>query len=522
MYDYIVIGAGSAGCAVAARLSESGRYNVLLLEAGGPDAVQSIHIPAAFPTLFKSEVDWSYETTPQEHARGLRDFVPRGKVLGGSSSINAMIYQRGHASVYDRWEALGNPGWSYADVLPYFKKSENQERGASDAYGVGGPINVADPRDPNPLSLALVLAATQIGLPVTTDFNSGHQEGIGLYQVTQKNGMRCSAAVGYLHPAMERANLTVTLGAHVTRLVFEQSRCVGVTYTKDGQEHTAHAHREIILSGGAINSPQLLMLSGVGPAAHLAELCIPVVKDMPGVGQNLMDHLMVPLSYHCTQPVSLAAAQTEEQLIKFQTEQKGLLTSNVGEAGGFLKLDPNSPAPELQFHFGPSWFLFHGFKNPPGHGFTLLPSLVGTKSVGQLTLRSANPFDAPKIDPNYLAEEDDLKVLVTGMKIARKLLLAPAFDAYRGEEYTPGPDVQTDAELAAFVRGNVQSLYHPVGTCKMGNDRMAVVDHELRVHGIHGLRVVDASIMPQIVNANTNAPSIMIAEKAADIILRST
>jgi choline dehydrogenase len=521
MFDYIVIGAGSAGCAIAARLSERGDHRVLLLEAGGRDDHPSIQVPVAFSQLFRGQADWNYETTPQARAQGLCDFVPRGKVLGGCSAINAMIYQRGHASIYDRWAALGNPGWSYADVLPYFKKSEHQERGASPYHGVGGPLNVADQRDPSPLSGALVKAAEELGFPVNRDFNGERQEGFGLYQVTQKNGMRCSAAIAYLAPAMGRENLTIETLAHATRLLFEHHRCVGVAYLKDGREETARARREVIVASGAINSPKLLMLSGIGPAAHLRALGIPVVKDMPGVGQNLTDHLMVPLAYHCTQPISLAAAQTEVEMARFQAEQRGMLTSNVAEAGGFLKLDPSAPCPELQFHFAPGWFLFHGFKNPLGHGFTLCPSLVATKSVGQVTLRSANPLDAPFIDPNYLAEDEDLRVLVEGMKIARRLLGSPAFDGYRGEELTPGREVQTDEEIAAYVRCNVQSIYHATGTCKMGQDASAVVDHELGVHGVEGLRVADASIMPVIVNANTNAPTIMIGEKAADMILRS-
>jgi len=519
MHDFIVIGAGSAGCVLAARLSQGGRHTVLLLEAGGPDTHTSIHVPVAFPSLFKSELDWNYETTPQTRAAGRRDYLPRGKVLGGSSSINAMIYQRGHAAIYDGWAAAGNRGWSYADVLPYFKKAEHQERGPSEAHGVGGPLHVADLRDPSPLSLALLEAARESGFQVTDDFHAGAQEGFGLYQVTQKNGMRCSAAVAYLHPAMPRENLEVVTGAHVSRLVFEGARCTGVIYEKDGQQHTALAGREVILSAGSFNSPQILMLSGVGPGAALRALGIPVVKDLPGVGQNLQDHLMCPLSYHATQPITLAAAQSEAELIKFQNEQRGMLTSNVGEAGGFVKLSPSSPVPELQFHFGPAWFIFHGLQNPEGHGFTLLPGLVAPKSRGQVELRSPNPREAPVIDPNVLAEEEDLAVLVEGLKLGRKLLGARAFDPYRGEEHCPGAGAQSDAALSDHARSTVQTIYHPCGTCKMGSDTRAVVDQELRVRGLAGLRVVDASIMPVIVNANTNAPVIMIAEKAADMIL---
>jgi len=519
MHDFIILGAGSAGCVLAARLSESGRHKVLLLEAGGADAHESIHVPIAFPTLFRTEVDWSYETTPQPRAADRRDYLPRGKMLGGSSSINAMIYQRGHAAIYDGWAAAGNRGWSYADVLPYFKKSQHQERGASEAHGVGGPLNVADPRDPSPLSLALLEAAREIGLRVTDDFNAGEQEGIGLYQLTQKNGMRCSAAAAYLRPALQRENLTVVTGAHASRLLFEGGRCTGVVYEREGQEHTALAGREVILSAGTFNSPHLLMLSGVGPGAALQALGVPVVKDLPGVGQNLQDHLMVPVSFHATQPITLAAAQTEAEFVKFQTSQRGMLTSNIGEAGGFVKLSPSAPAPELQFHFGPAWFHFHGFHNPEGHGFTLLPGLVTPRSKGQVTLHAAHTREAPRIDPNYLAEEEDLRVLVEGIKLARKLLGARAFDPYRGAEHGPGAAAQSDAELSDYVRRTAQTLYHPTGTCKMGSDAAAVVDDELRVHGIAGLRVVDASIMPEIVNGNTNAPVIMIAEKAADMIL---
>ena len=520
-YDYIVVGAGSAGCAVAARLSEHTAARILLLEAGGPDDDPNIQIPAMFPGLFKTSVDWAYETEPQEHLNGRSDYMPRGKMLGGSSSMNAMVYQRGHAADYDGWAELGSEGWSWNDVLPYFKKAENQERGESKYHGVGGPLNVADLRDPNPLSLAFVKACEKQGLPLTADFNDGVQEGFGLFQVTQKGGRRCSTAAGYLDAARGRDNLTILTDAHVLRLTFDGTRCTGAVYRKDGAEHTVAASREVILCGGAINSPQLLLLAGIGPKRQLASLGIGVLADLPGVGQNLQDHLMAPVAYHCTQPISLALIESDAEVKKFQESQRGMLTSNIAEAGGFLKLSPDSPAPELQLHFCPGWFIMHGFGNPAGHGFTLLPTLVGTKSVGSLTLQSGNPSDPPRIDPNFLAEAADLEVLVEGVKLARKILNSPVFDPYRGGEYLPGPSVQSDEEITAFIRDNVQNVYHPVGTCKMGNDPLAVVNHRLQVHGVQGLRVADASIMPFIINANTNAPCIMIGEKCADMVLKA-
>lgn len=518
-YDYIVIGAGSAGCAIVNRLSENPENKVLLLEAGGPDEEEGIHVPAAFPNLFKTPFDWAYETPPQPGLNGRKEFMPRGKVFGGTSSINAMIYQRGAPSDYDHWAELGNEGWAYEDVMPYFKKAMNQERGESEVHAVGGPINVADLRDPNPVSLAMVEAAREQGMPMTDDFNDGDQVGFGLYQVTQKNGMRCSAAVGYLHSALARENLTAIPQALVTKLNIDGNRCTGATYEKDGETHTVTATKEVIVSGGALNSPQLLMLSGIGPKDELEALGISVVMDLPGVGENLQDHCMAPVAYHVTQPVTLAHAETEEQVIKLQTEGKGMLTSNIGEAGGFLKINPDSPAPELQFHFGPTWFIDHGFKNPEGDGMTMLPGIVGTKSIGSVKLASADPKTPPIVDPNFLGDQRDVDVIVEGVKIARKIMNSAAFDEYRGDEYLPGPDVQTDEEIEAFVRDYTQTIYHPVGTCKMGNDPLAVVNDRLQVHGVKGLRVADASIMPTIVNANTNNPSIMIGEKCADMVM---
>lgn len=517
-YDYIVIGAGSAGCALAARLSEDADKNVLVLEAGPADENQYIHIPAAFPNLFQTPLDWAYTSTPQEHSDGLQLYMPRGKVFGGCSSINAMIYKRGNPVCYDAWGA-DNPGWSHADVLPLFKRSENNERGADDSHGVGGPLNVADLRDPNPVSLAMVEAAVEAGYPTQSDFNAGtDQEGFGLYQVTQKDGMRNSTAVAFLHPALERDNLAIQAEAHVQNLIIEDGRCTGVRFKAGEEMHEVFADAEVILSAGSIGSPQILMLSGIGPRAHLEEMGISVLHDLPGVGQNLQEHLMAPVAHVCTQPVTLAHALEPEQA-ELLGQGMGLLTSNIGEGGGYLTVMEDAPAPDLQFHFAPTWFISDGAGNPTdSEGFTILPSLVGTKSVGEITLASANPDDAPLINPNAFAEPQDLEILVEGVKIARKIMASPALDDFRGEERFPGPAVQTDEEIRNYLRGNSQTIYHPVGTCKMGSGDMAVVGADLKVHGIEGLRVADASIMPTIVNGNTNAAAIMIGEKCSDLI----
>lgn len=518
-YDYIIIGAGSAGCALAARLSEDGSKNVLVLEAGPVDDNQYIHIPAAFPNLFRTPLDWAYTSTPQEHSDGTQLFIPRGKVFGGCSSINAMIYKRGNPACFDAW-GVDNPGWSHADVLPLFKRSENNERGADDNHGAGGPLNVADLRDPNPVSLAMVAAAVEAGYPAQSDFNAGaEQEGFGLYQVTQKGGMRNSTAVAFLHPALTRDNLAIQAEAHVQNLIIENGRCTGVRFKAGGEMHEVMSDAEVILSAGSIGSPQILMLSGIGPRDALEDLGIAVAHDLPGVGQNLQEHFMAPVAHVCTQPVTLAHALEPEQA-ELLGQGMGLLTSNIGEGGGYLTVMEDAPAPDLQFHFTPTWFVADGAGNPTdSEGFTILPSLVGTKSVGEVTLASSSPDDAPLINPNCFADPQDLEILVEGVKIARKIMASPALDAFRGAERFPGADVQTDDEIRAYLRGNIQTIYHPVGTCKMGSDDMAVVGADLKVHGVEGLRVADASIMPTITNGNTNAPAIMIGEKCSDLIL---
>jgi choline dehydrogenase len=517
MYDYVIVGAGSAGCVLANRLSEDPAASVLLLEAGGPDTRMEIAVPAAFPTLFRTDCDWAYETVAQPRLGSRRLYWPRGKVVGGSSSINAMVYVRGHRLDYDGWAGLGNAGWSYAEVLPYFKRAEHQERGADDYHGVGGPLNVADLRDVNPLSRAFVEACVEVGLPRNGDFNGVEQAGAGVYQVTQKRGRRCSASAAYLRPVGRRRNLTVRTGVRVTRLRVAGDRVTGVECVRGRVGDVIDAGREVLLCAGAVGSPHLLLLSGIGPAAHLREVGIPVVRDLPGVGQNLQDHLALSVAYACTRPVTLVRAKTSKvELARYLLRRRGMLTSNIAEAGGFTRTRPGAPAPDLQLHFAPAYFIDHGFGNPEGHGFTIAPTLIRPASRGALTLAAADPLAPPRIDPNCLADAGDLAVLVVGVKLARRIAAAPPFAAVRGDEVSPGGE---DGEaLAAAIAGRTQTLYHPVGTCRMGGDALAVVDAALRVRGLAGVRVVDASVMPVIVGGNTNAPTIMIAERAADLI----
>lgn len=524
MYDYIIIGGGSAGCVLANRLSADPAIKVCLLEAGGPDKSLLIHIPAGTAAILPTRYNnWAFQTEPQPGLGGRRGYVPRGKTLGGSSSINAMIYMRGHRSDYDHWAALGNEGWSYADVLPYFKRSEHNERGADEYHGVGGPLNVADLRSPYAASHAFVEAGAQAGFLRTPDFNGAQQEGVGLYQVTQKNGERCSAAKAFLTPVLQRPNLTVITQAYATRILFQGKRAVGVTYHKGGKTHELQVGREVLLSAGALQSPQLLMLSGVGPRDELNRHGIPVVHELPGVGHNLQDHIDYVMCFRSESKeligFSLAGGVRLLRAIgEYRRQRTGLLTTNYAEAGGFLKTNESLEAPDVQLHFVVGIVDDHSRKMHLGHGYSCHVCVLRPKSRGRLRLRSADPLAAPSIDPNFFGDEEDLAVMVRGYKLMREIMNAPALAGYRGKDiYTA--NARSDEEIRQAVRARADTVYHPVGTCRMGSDPMAVVDHQLRVHGLTGVRVVDASIMPTVIGGNTNAPVIMIGEKAADMIL---
>ncbi len=521
-YDFIIVGAGSAGCVLANRLTANGRFKVLLLEAGPPDSRREIPVPAAFSKLFHTEVDWDYRTEPEPGLHGRGVYWPRGKTLGGSSAINAMIYMRGHPADYDGWEKLGNEGWGWDDVLPYFKRSENNERGADQYHGVGGPLNVADLRHVHPVVRAIVESGKALGMPERHDFNAGGDiEGIGVNQVTQRGGRRWSAASAYLKPALPRPNLTVVTRALAERIVFEGRRAAGVQFIENGlTRQTVRARREVILAGGAVNSPQLLLLSGVGPGEHLRSTGIEVVADLPGVGRNLQDHLAAAVMYRMTRPISMLNATSQRALVDFIARGRGMLTSNVAEGNAFLKTDPSLPAPDLQLVFAAA--LYNPEQDAPTeHGFAIGAILLQPRSAGWIELRSPHPTYPPGIHASYLSdpEGEDLRRLVEGVKLCRKIAQGRPLDTYRGDELLPGPE--HEADLGDYVREHAATLYHPVGTCKMGSDPLAVVDDQLRVHGFERLRVADASIMPAVPRGNTNAPVIMVGEKASDMVLEA-
>lgn len=527
MYDYIIVGAGSAGCVLANRLSADPSVKVCLLEAGPKDTSLMIRVPLGIIGMMHSKkMNWRYYTAPEPHLGGRQLFWPRGRTLGGSSASNAMCYIRGHASDYNHWAALGNAGWGYQDVLPYFKKSQHQGRGEDVYHGQDGPLHVSDLRVHNPLSEAFIAAGLQAGHKRAPDFNGSDQEGVGYYQVTQKNGERCSTAAGYLRPAETRDNLTVITDALTTRVLFDGTQATGVEYQRHGKRQTVSCRREVLLSGGAINSPQLLLLSGVGDQAQLKQHRIPLVHHLPGVGENLQDHLDVlavtrERTFYSIGFSPVALLRSVKGIFDYLLFRKGNFTSNIAEAGGFAKSSPELSAPDIQFHFSPCFLDNHGLNlwQTVRHGYSLHACNLRPKSRGRLTLRDADPASPPVIQANYLNDPEDMAVMIKAIKLSREILRQPAFERYRGQEVYPGSEVQTDEALAAFIRRKAESIYHPVGTCKMGHDAMAVVDSQLRVRGISGLRVVDASIMPTLIGGNTNAPTIMIAEKASDMIL---
>ncbi len=517
--DYLVVGAGSAGCVLAARLSEDPAVRVTLLEAGGRDRHPNIKIPAAFAKQFKTKLDWDYATEPEPACEGRSIFLPRGKALGGSSSMNAMLYVRGRPLDYDLWEAKGCPGWGWEAVRPYFLRAEDNGRGPSEHHAVGGPLRVEDERSPRPLTGRFLAAAEAAGIPRIDDYNGPEQDGAALAQVTQRGGRRWSAADAYLRPAMKRPNLDVVTGAHVLRLELEGDRVVGVRWRDGrGDEQVARAEREVILSAGAFGSPQILMLSGIGPAGHLREVGVEVAVDAAGVGANLQDHPYVVGVWDVPGGGSLADAEKPKAVAEWLLRRTGPLSSTVGEAFAFVRSRPGLPAPDLQFHFAPAYFVDNGFETYDGHAVTLGPVLVTPRSRGSVRLRSADPAAKPRILTNSLAEPEDVAAIVAGLRLGREIAAAEPLASVLGREIYPGAGVDTEADLEADVRRRVELLYHPVGTCRMGSDEGAVVDPELRVRGVEGLRVADASVMPVIPGGNTNAPTIMVAEKAADLV----
>lgn len=515
-YDYIILGAGSAGCVLANRLSEKPSNRVLLLEAGGRDWHPFIHMPAGLAKLIgMASINWGYATEPQAQLNQRRLYWPRGRVLGGSSSINAMCYCRGHRIDYDNWCRAGNAGWDYQSVLPYFIKSEDQGNGASPYHGVGGPLSVQNLRHVNPLSEVFIRAAQQAGHRRNDDFNGEHQRGFGLYQVTQRKGRRCSAAVGYLRPVLQRPNLTLLTGALAQAIEFDGLRAIGINYRRQGQVSRARGGH-VILCAGAINSPHLMLLSGIGPADELLRHGIPVLHPLEGVGKNLQDHLDVCTLAQSREPITYDRLNEVWVALRYLYDRRGPGSSNIAEAGGFIvSHDAVDDRPDIQMHFVPALLDDHGRNRLPGYGMTIHACSLRPQSRGEITLQSADPATAPAIQPRYLDSEYDRKMMLTCARSAREVFSQPAFKDMVGDEIFPGKNAQSDAELMAFVRQKAESIYHPIGSCKMGSDELAVVDAKLDVHGLSGLSVVDASIMPSLISGNTNAPTVMIAEKFA-------
>ena len=522
--DFVVIGAGSAGCAVAARLSEDPATRVILLEAGTEDHNRWIHIPLGFGKTFADpSVNWCYETEPEAGAGGRKVYWPRGKVLGGSSSINGMVYIRGQAEDFDHWRQLGNTGWSFEDVLPYFRRSEDQSRGADPFHGSGGPLAVSDVPDKHPIAEAFIEGAMALGYPRNDDFNGASQDGVGYHQTTTRNGKRCSTAVGYLRPAMQRRNLRVITEALTEKINFDGRRATGVSFRRHGELWNARAVREVILCGGAINSPQLLMLSGIGPRAHLAERGVGVVHDLPGVGQSLQDHYSAAIKLKCRLPITvndvmLSNVRKIQHGLKYYLFRNGALAQISSPAALFVRTRPELASPDVKCSISP----FSADRPQDGlhkwSGFTMIAYQLRPESRGEIKLKSANPADPPAMQPNYLTAETDQRAIVDGLKICRQILAGPSLTPFIASEFLPGPEVQTDAQLLEYARQRGGTVYHPTSTCKMGVDPMAVVGPDLAVHGIGGLRVADASIMPTVISGNTNAATIMIGEKLADLL----
>jgi len=524
-FDYIVVGGGSAGCVLAARLSEDPEVSVALIEAGPVDRNILIHVPAGLALMAQTHTaNWNFDSVPQKGLNGRIGWQPRGRVLGGSSSVNAMIYIRGHRADYDHWAAEGNAGWSYDEVLPYFRRAEHNERLGGPYHGNDGPLNVMDLRSPNKTLQAFIEAGRQAGYPVNDDFNGADQEGIGAYQVTHRNGERFSAAKAYLTPNRGRTNLAVFTDAHTTRVLFEGARATGVEFLRDGRLEQIGARHEVLLAAGALQSPQILLLSGVGPAAELLRQGIGVVHDLPGVGKHLHDHIdatMVVEAPALTETFGVTAggiARVLRAIPEWRKHRSGMLTTNFAEAGGFIRSVPDEPIPDLQLHFVIAKLIDHGRKTVFGQGYSAHVCVLRPLSRGSVTLASADPLAAPLIDPNFFEHPDDMRRLVRGFRLTRALMNQPALARLGGREHARSAGATTDAEIEQFIRNTGDTIYHPVGTCRMGGGSLDVVGADLRVHGLEGLRVVDASIMPRIIGGNTNAPVIMVAEKAAAMI----